>query len=129
MCLRPSVLCLVLTACTSPHGWSQGESPSVVLKAARPVGATVNVRLQAADPGTLARTLGETLGGVVRIESQTATPVTLDLQGAPAASALDAVATALHGSWRPVYTLTPGGAPGARRPVALGRTVTASLEG
>jgi len=89
----------------------------------------VEVNLQAADGATLAQTLGNALGGTVQVEGAAPAPITLDLQGVSGRDALDAVARAMHGSWRPVYAVTPGAAPaGSRRPLPLGRVVTANLE-
>jgi len=43
---------------------------------------------------------------------------------------LDALAAALYGSWHCIYTMSAGATPvNSRRPVSLGRTVTASLDG
>lgn len=117
--------------------WAAGDearakttSPAVVLQ--QPIqnaGATLDVTLRAADSATLSSTLGVALGGTVRIEGTLAAPVTLDLHGASARAALDAVGAAVHGNWHPVYTVTTGAPPvGARHPVPLGRTVTARFE-
>jgi hypothetical protein len=131
MSRRPFSLGVALALWAVPSAWAQRETPSVVLEqSTRPVGASVDVRLRAADGAVIARTLGDALGGTVRIEGGAPMPLTLDLQGVPARAALAAVAQALHGSWRPVYAMSPGAATtGARRPVALGRVVTASLDG
>jgi hypothetical protein len=126
-----SSLCIALALGPIPSAWAQGQSPEVVLtQPARAAGANVSVRLQAADAATAARTLGEALGGIVRIEGGAPAPLTLDLEGVPAGAVLDAAARALHGNWRPIYTMTSGSASsGARRPAPLGRTVTANLDG
>ena len=88
----------------------------------------MEVSLHAADAATLAHTLGNALGGTVRIDGTVPAPVTLDLEGSTPHAALDAVAGALYGTWRPVYSVTAGAAPaGAPRPIPLGRKVTANL--
>jgi hypothetical protein len=128
---RPLGICLALSVWAAPGLWAQEEPPAVVLKqAARPVGASVNVHLQAADAAAIARNLGAALGGTVRIEGTPAAAVTLDLQGVAPRAALDAAATALNGSWRPIYSMSAGATNTvSRRPVPLGRTVTASMDG
>ena len=69
--------------------------------------------LQAADGPTLSQMLGNALGGTVQVEGAPPAPVTLDLQGVSGRTALDAVAGALHGSWRPVYAVTASALPAA----------------
>src|SRR5690348_12556285 len=97
---------LALASLTAAAGWAQSDAPAVVLQPrSRPTGATVAVTLHAADAATLSQTLGEALGGTVRLEGAAPAPVTLDLDGVSARGALDAVASALHGSWRPIYTV------------------------
>ena len=130
MNLRPSGCCLALAMlAVSPVG-AEPSPPSVVLEQPiRHTAGTVEVNLQAADGATLSQTLGNALGGTVQVEGAAPAPVTLDLQGLSGRAALDAVAGALHGSWRPVYVVTVGGTPAdGHRPLLLGRTVTANLE-
>src|SRR5438093_7346915 len=130
MNLRPLGLCLTLALlAVSPVG-AQSSPPSVVLgQPIRHTAGTVEVSLHAADGATLSQTLGNALGGTVQIEGAAPAPVTLDLQGVAGRAALDAVAGAMHGSWRPVYVVTAG-APtaGGRPPLPLGRKATANLE-
>jgi hypothetical protein len=129
MKLRPFGFALAWAALAAPSGWAASGQPAVVLS--QPIhatGATVEVSLHGADAATLAQTLGSALGGTVRIEGIAAAPVTLDLTGVTAHAALDAVARALYGTWRPVYSVSAGAAPaGAPHPVPLGRKVTANL--
>ena len=129
MQMRPFRVALVLSMLAVPGGWAQSGPPAVVLS--QPIhstGAAVEANLQSADATTLAQTLGSALGGTVRIDGTVPGPVTLDLTGAPPRAALDAVARALYGTWRPIYSVTAGAAPtGGPHPAALGRTVTANL--
>jgi hypothetical protein len=119
-------LALVALAAGTP---ARADTPTVVLKQPIQHAATIDLSLRAADAATIARSLGEALGGTVQIEGTLPTLVTLDLQGAGARAALDGVVTALNGSWRPIYTVTAAAAaPGARRPTPVGRTVTANLD-
>ena len=131
MKLRPLGFALTLATLAAPGGWAQSGPPPVVLSPPiRATGATVEVSLHAADAATLAHTLGNALGGTVRIDGTVPAPVTLDLEGSTPHAALDAVAGALYGTWRPVYSVTAGAAPGgAPRPIPLGRKVTANLAG
>src|SRR5262245_11403825 len=118
MNLRPPGVCLAVALLSaspagaepaSPPAGAEPASPPVVLgQPIRHTAGTVEVTLQAADAATLAQALGNALGGTVQVEGNAPAPVTLDLQGVPGRAALDAVATALHGSWRPVYGVTAG---------------------
>ncbi len=130
MKLRLLGLSWMIGTLVAPGVWAQSGTTGVVLsQPIRTTGAELDVRLQAADAAALTQTLGTALGGTVRVEGTLPAPVTLDLQGMPARSALDAVAGALHGTWRPIYTITTGHAPtGALHPVPLGRKVTANLD-
>lgn len=129
MKLRSIGFALALATLAAPGGWGESGPPAVTLsQPIRATGAAVAVNLQGADAATLAQSLGSALGGTIRIEGTVPAPVTLNLAGARAHAALDAVARALYGTWRPVYSLTAGTASAAApRPVPLGRTVTASL--
>lgn len=129
MQLRQYGFALAAATLVASCAWAQSSPPTVILsQPIRSSGAVVDVKLQAADASVIAQTLGNALGGTVRIEGALPAPVTLDLSGATARAALDAVAHALYGTWRTAYTVTAGAAPaGAQRPVALGRTVTANL--
>src|SRR3954447_24053702 len=128
MRVRPPGICLAFALlAVSPVG-AEDSAPSVVLgQPLRHTAGTVEVNLQAADGATLAQTLGNALGGTVQVEGAAPAPITLDLQGVSGRDALDAVARAMQGSWRPVYAVPPGAAPaGSRRPLPLGRVVTAN---
>jgi hypothetical protein len=129
MKLRPFGLSLWLATLTVAGGWAQSGPPAVVLsQPIQATGATVDVSLHSADAATLAQTLSRALGGKVRLEGNLSAPVTLDLAGATVHAALDAVAGAVSGTWRPVYRVTAGAAsPAAARPVPLGRQVNAIL--
>lgn len=129
MTLRRFGLGLVL-GLLAPGAWAQAGTPAVILtQPIHSTGAELEVNLQAVDAAALAQQLGTALGATVRVEGVVTAPVTVDLEGMPARAALDAVAGALHGSWRSVYTITPGAAPaGTPAPVPLGRKVTASLD-
>src|SRR5438270_4514093 len=130
MNLRPPGMCLAFAMlAVSPVG-AQSSPPSVALgEPIRHTQGSVEVTLQAADGATLSQMLGNALGGTIQVEGVAPPPVTLDLQGVSGRAALDAVAGALHGSWRPVYVVTAGAPPAAgRRPLPLGRKVTSSLE-
>jgi len=131
MSCRSFGVCLALGSLTAPPLLAQEQTPAVVLKqAARPAGASISFHLQAANAATIAQSLGTALGGTVRFEGTPPAPVTLDLQGVAPRAALDALATALYGSWHCIYTMSARGTTVAsRRPVPLGRTVTASLDG
>jgi hypothetical protein len=130
MNLRPSGICLALTVLAACPAGAETAPPSVVLgQPIRHTAGTVEVTLQAADGPMLSQMLGNALGGTVQVEGVMPAPVTLDLQGVSGRAALDAVAAAMHGSWRPVYVVSAGaGTAGDRRPMALGRVVTANLE-
>ena len=130
MSCRKFVVCLALSVWSVPGSCAPEAPPAVVLKqAARPAGASVNLHLQAANAATIAQSLGAVLGGTVRFEGTPTATVTLDLQGVAPRAALDALAAALYGSWRTIYTMSAGGTTTAsRHPVPLGRTVTASLD-
>jgi hypothetical protein len=129
MTYNQSGLVLVLSILASPAARAQSAPPAVVLsQPIRSTGAELELNLQAADAATLSQSLGDALGGAVRVDGPLTAPVTLDLRGMPARAALDTVAGALHGSWHPIYWITPGQSPAARRPVPLGRKVTANLD-
>ena len=130
MNLRPPGVCLALALlAVSPVRAEPVPSALALGEPIRHTVGTVEVTLQAADGATLSQMLGNALGGTVQVEGIVPAPVTLDLQGVSGRAALDAVASALHGSWRPVYGVTPGSATaGGQRPMALGRTVNANLE-
>src|SRR5689334_2987067 len=109
MKLRLLGLGWMLGTLMAPGVWAESGTTGVVLsQPIRATGAELAVRLQAADAAALSQALGTALGGTVRVEGTLPAPVTLDLQGMPALRALDAVAGALHGTWRPIYTVTPG---------------------
>ena len=81
MKLRPLGFALTLATLAAPGGWAQSGPPPVVLsQPIRATGATVEVSLHAADAATLAHTLGNALGGTVRIDGTVPAPVTLDLE-------------------------------------------------
>lgn len=129
MSLRPLGVAFTLSLVAASGGWAQTGSSTVVLsQPIRSTGSLVDLNLQEADAATLTQKLGSALGGTVRIEGTVPGPVTLDLAGATARGALDAVARALYGTWHPVYTVTAGVTAGdGPRPLPLGRTVTANL--
>src|SRR5438128_2657196 len=130
MNLRPTGVCLALAMLTVSPAGAESSAPTVVLEQPlRHTAGTVEVTLHAADGATLSQTLGNALGGTVQVEGAAPAPITLDLQGVSGRAALDAVAAAVHGTWRPVYLVTAGAAPASgRRPLPLGRQVTSSLE-
>ena len=109
--------------------WAQEQAPSVTLKpSSQPSAGSVSTELRAADATAAAQVLGNALGATVRIDGAVTAPITLELQGVTGRAALDALATAVRGTWRPVYSLVVGAAPGSTpRPVPVGRTVTVNL--
>jgi hypothetical protein len=131
MRLRLFTLGVAMAAMPLPESWAEAPAPAVVLKpTGQPTTGTVELSLRAADATAISQSLGEALGAAVRVDGTVPAPVTLELRGVSGRAALDAIASAIHGTWRPIYIFMAGTAPGgARRPVPIGRTVTASLSG
>jgi hypothetical protein len=131
MRLRPFGLGIALSASALSGSWAQERTPTVVLKPSdQATVGTVSVNLREADAGAISQALSNALRAIVRIEGAVASPVTLELHGVSGRAALDAVAVAVRGTWKPAYSLTEGVSPSAARPpVTVGRTVTADLTG
>jgi hypothetical protein len=118
-----SALCLALSLCIL--------STALPARAQTTAEPRVTLRLREATAAELAAALTAALGATVSVEGATPRRVSLELEDAAGAQALDCAAAALGGRWQIVYRVEPadgaGGAAG--RGVTTGRTVTLRLEG
>jgi hypothetical protein len=93
----------------------------------------VTLRLREATAAEVAAALTAALGATVVVDGPAVQRVSLELEEATGAQALDRAAAALGGRWQTIYLVEPATAGGRRgsgaRGVATGHTVTLRLEG